>query len=87
MAAAARWPILLVPATGAPPSRDVRSAITSLGIRTALVAGGCGAVSSATVDALPLSAPPGQRWARVAGTDRMDTSRKMADWALQLTGS
>jgi putative cell wall-binding protein len=80
VAAAASWPILLVPASGPPPA-STSEAITTHAIRTALVAGGSGAVTTATMDALPLSAPAGQRWIRIAGADRYDTSRRMADWA------
>lgn len=77
LAAAARWPILLVRSSGPPPAATV-SAVA--GLRTALVVGGTGVVASDTVDALPLIAPPGGRWIRVAGPDRQSTSRSVADW-------
>ncbi len=87
LAAAADWPILLVHATGAPPAATTGAVA---GMHHALVVGGSGAVSEATVDALLTSMAPSSDSTRIAGVDRQDTSRRVADWGASagiLTGS
>ena len=70
-------PILLVAATKVP--SETRWALSRMGARTAVVAGGAGVVPAAVYNAIPVASKT-----RVAGSDRYATGTAVATWASRL---